>query len=131
MLRNILHPTCMCFILICSSDYSIYYYNNNIMIHVYFVAWSFAKAAAWGWVCNKSITQTVFVVTPPPPLPTHNPSFSLDGIQIQFVRGIKHKHKYFPSRVLQKLHLPAVITTWSSQMWQLLREKINYYFEEE
>ena len=133
MLHNILHPTCMCFIiLICSSEYSIYYYNNNIIIiHVYFVAWSFAKGAAWGWVCNKSITQRVSVVTPPPlslpapfTLPTHNPSSCLDEIQLQFAKGIKRRYKYFPSRVLQKLHLSAVITTWSSQMWQLLRDKI-------
>ena len=119
--------------LICSGKYSIHYNNNNIIIiHVYFAAWSFAKGAAWGWVCNKSITQRVSVVPNPPPPPqcftvsTHNPSSCLGEIQIQFKRGIKHKCGYLSSsrRVLQKLHLAAKITTWSSQMGQLLRDKI-------
>ena len=32
--------------LICSGKYSIHYNNNIVIIHVYFAAWSFAKAAA-------------------------------------------------------------------------------------
>ena len=59
------------FHMICSGKYSIHYNNNNIIIiHVYFAAWSFAKGATWGWVCNKCITQRVSVVpTHPPPPP--------------------------------------------------------------
>lgn len=132
MPHNVLNATCMSFI---------WFVVVNIVFLIIIILLLFMFILQLG-LLQKQLPEDEYVISPlhrefrlwyppPPPslpapltLPTHNPSSCLDEMQIQFAKGIKCKYKYFLSRVLQKLHLPAVITTWSSQMWQLLREKI-------
>ena len=136
MPRIILNPTCIRFIW--------FVVVNIVFIIIIIILLLFMFILQLG-LLQKELPEDEYVIsllhreflwypTPPPPPPppqcftvsTHNPSSCLGEIQIQFKRGIKHKCGYLSSsrRVLQKLHLAAKITTWSSQMGQLLRDKI-------